>query len=115
MVTLNSCDDYLDIVPNDVSTLDDAFARPQEALNFLYSVYSFMPLENDMFSSIALWGTDELVTPWDRSHYYAKRMMRGELNASDPFFDYWTKAGPIDLYDGIRQGYIFLNNIDKIH
>jgi hypothetical protein len=113
MVTLNSCDDYLDIVPNDVSTLDDAFARPQEALNFLYSVYSFMPLENDMFSSIALWGTDELVTPWDRSHYYAKRMMRGELNASDPFFDYWTKAGPIDLYDGIRQGYIFLNNIDK--
>jgi hypothetical protein len=113
MMAMNSCDDYLDIVPDDIATLDDAFARPQEALNFLYSVYSFMPAENDMFSSIALWGTDELATPWDRSHYFAKRMMKGELNASDPFFDYWTTAGDIDMYDGIRQGYIFLNNIDK--
>ncbi|ETN93898.1 Starch-binding associating with outer membrane [Zhouia amylolytica] len=113
MMLSTSCDEYLDIVPDDVSTLDDAFNRPNEALNFLYSVYGFMPQENDMFSSIALWGTDEMVTPWDRSWYHAKRMMRGELNASDPFFDYWTAAGSIDMYDGIRQAYIFLNNIDK--
>lgn len=113
MGSIHSCNDYLDIVPTNVATLDDAFKGSQQTLNFLYSVYSFMPLENDMFSSIALWGTDELATPWDRSQYYAKRMMKGELNASDPFFDYWTKAGPIDLYDGIRQGYIFLNNVDK--
>ncbi|MBD8487815.1 RagB/SusD family nutrient uptake outer membrane protein [Echinicola sp. CAU 1574] len=110
-LTVSSCN-YLDIVPDDVSTVEDAFKRPNEAMNFLYSLYGFMPAENDMFSAIALWGTDEMVTPWDRSHYYAKRMMRGELNATDPFFDYWTPSGEIDMYDGIRQCYIFLNNID---
>ncbi|AWW31574.1 RagB/SusD family nutrient uptake outer membrane protein [Echinicola strongylocentroti] len=110
-LSMGACD-YLDIVPDDVSTVEDAFKRPNEAMNFLYSLYGFMPAENDMFSAIALWGTDELVTPWDRSHYYAKRMMRGELNATDPFFDYWTPSGDIDMYDGIRQCYIFLDNID---
>lgn len=109
---VSSCD-YLDIVPNDVSTVNDAFKRPNEAMNFLYSLYGFMPPENVMFDAIALWGTDEMVTPWDRFFYYAKRMMRGELNATDPFFDYWTPSGEIDMYDGIRQCYIFLNNIDK--
>lgn len=113
LVCCMSACEYLDIVPNDISTVDDAFKRPNEALNFLYSTYGFMPNENDMFSSIALWGSDELVTPWDRSHYFAKRMVRGEMNASDPFFDYWTHNGPIDMYDGIRQCYIFLKNIDR--
>ncbi|MEN7547739.1 RagB/SusD family nutrient uptake outer membrane protein [Rapidithrix thailandica] len=112
LIGLNACN-YLDIVPKDISTLDDAFKRPNEALNFLYSTYSFMPNENDMFDAIGLWGTDEMVTPWDRSHYHAKRMMRGELNASSPFFDYWTTNGDIDMYDGIRQCYIFLKNIDQ--
>ncbi len=113
LFTSNSCSDYLDIVPEDIATLDDAFKTPNTALNFLYSVYGFMPSENDMFDAIGLWGTDEIVIPWDRPHYFAKRLMRGELNASDPFFDYWTSSGDIDMYDGIRQGYIFLNNIDK--
>jgi hypothetical protein len=113
LVTGTSACNYLDIVPNDISTIDDAFKRPNEALNFLYSTYGFMPNENDMFNAIALWGTDEMATPWDRGWYYAKRMVRGEMNASDPFFDYWTPAGAIDMYDGIRQCYIFLENIDR--
>ncbi|MFV0566234.1 MAG: RagB/SusD family nutrient uptake outer membrane protein [Flavobacteriaceae bacterium] len=113
LFTSNSCSDYLDIVPEDITTLDDAFKTPGAALNFLYSVYGYMPRENDMFDAIGLWGTDEIVTPWDRSWYYAKRLMKGELNSSDPFFDYWTSSGDIDMYDGIRQAYIFLNNIDK--
>ncbi|MBK3516183.1 RagB/SusD family nutrient uptake outer membrane protein [Carboxylicivirga marina] len=108
-----SCN-YLDIVPDNNPTMEDAFKRPGEAQNFLFSLYSFMPAENDMFKSIGLWGTDEMVTPWDRSWYYAKRMMKGELNANDPFFDYWTTSGDIDLYDGIRQGYIFLENVDNV-
>ncbi|MCT4602333.1 MAG: RagB/SusD family nutrient uptake outer membrane protein [Marinifilum sp.] len=112
-LSIASCD-YLDIVPDDTPSLDDAFKRPAEAQNFLYSLYSFMPLENDMFEVIGLWGTDEMATPWDRSNYHAKRMMKGELNANDPFFDYWTTDGDIDLYDGIRQCYVFLENIDKV-
>lgn len=110
---ISSCD-YLDIVPDDTPVMEDAFKRPNEAQNFLYALYSFMPLENDMFYSIGLWGTDEMATPWDRAHYYAKRMMKGELNANDPFFDYWTTSGSIDLYDGIRQCYVFLENIDQV-
>ncbi len=108
-----SCD-YLEIVPDNTPTLEDAFARPGEAQNFLFSLYSFMPRENHMFASIGLWGTDEMATPWDRSHYYAKRMMKGELNANNPFFDYWTTEGDIDLYDGIRQAYVFIENIDNV-
>jgi hypothetical protein len=71
LVTGTSACNYLDIVPNDISTIDDAFKRPNEALNFLYSTYGFMPNENDMFNAIALWGTDEMATPWDRGWYYA--------------------------------------------
>jgi hypothetical protein len=39
---LGGCD-FLDVVPNEKATIDDAFQNPEAAKNSLYSCYSFLP------------------------------------------------------------------------
>ena len=41
-VMLHSCE-FLDVVPDDTSTLDDAFKTETNAGNFIYGCYSVMP------------------------------------------------------------------------
>lgn len=107
---LGACKKYLDEVPANIATIDDAFKTPSSATNFFYSLYSYIPVINDPIANIDLWSTDEIAIPWDRSQYKAKYLMRGNLNSSSPLFNCWSSGG---MYDGIRQCYIFLNNIDK--
>lgn len=45
-VFFHSCD-YLDIVPDDTATLEDAFKNETTAENFIYSCYSFIPQYNN--------------------------------------------------------------------
>ncbi|MEN8248752.1 MAG: RagB/SusD family nutrient uptake outer membrane protein [Bacteroidota bacterium] len=112
MANVMSCH-YLDIVPKDTATVEDAFTRPAEALNFLHSLYSFMPKINDHLTSPQIWGTDEVVIPW--TWYDVYRLTTQPNNTSQPFFDYWGNPGghAFNYFEGIRQAYTFLDNIDK--
>ena len=110
--TVQSCT-FLDIVPDNTATIDDAFTRPAEAKNFLYSLYSFMPKVNDHLTSPQLWGTDEVAIPW--TWYEAYKLITQPISTGYPFFDFWGNPGgdSQSYYEGIRQAYTFLDNIDK--
>jgi starch-binding outer membrane protein, SusD/RagB family len=107
-----SCD-YLDIVPENTATIEDAFTRPAEARNFLFSLYSFLPKINDHLTSPQIWGTDEVVIPW--TWYDVYKLNTQPNNTSAPFFDYWSNpAGhAFSYFQGIRQAYTFLEHIDN--
>ncbi len=111
LVSFESCD-FLDIVPENVATIDDAFTRPTEANNFLYSLYAFLPKVNDHLTYPQQWGNDEVVIPW--TWYDAYKLVTQPNNVTSPFFDYWGNPSghAYNYFEGIRQAYIFLDNIE---
>ncbi|MEN8155620.1 MAG: RagB/SusD family nutrient uptake outer membrane protein [Bacteroidota bacterium] len=113
---LSACD-YLDIVPDDTATVEDAFSRKQEAERFLYSLYAYTPRSGDAVSVPDLWGSDEVAVPFDNQTAY--RLVKGESNPSHVLFNYWSGGGAhgggavcLSVYEGIRQAYIFLEHIE---
>jgi starch-binding outer membrane protein, SusD/RagB family len=107
-----SCD-FLEIVPENTATLEDAFTRPAEAKNFLHSLYSFLPKLNDHLTYPELWGNDEVIIPW--TWYDVYKLVSQPINPSNPFFDYWgNPAGhAFSYFEGIRQAYTFLEHIEN--
>lgn len=43
LFALCSCNNYLDIVPDNIATIDNAFTMRSEAEKFLFTCYSYMP------------------------------------------------------------------------
>jgi starch-binding outer membrane protein, SusD/RagB family len=117
-ITLVVCScDYLDIVPDNVATLDHAFANRLEAEKYLYTCYSYLPGQNSGFGSIGLMGADELWTyhPQNGSNnYQALEIAKGNQNVNDPYMNCWDgNNGGQSLYRAIRDCNIFLDNVSN--
>jgi len=112
LTSFSSCKKYLDVVPTNVATLDDIFKTPSKALDFFFSCYAYIPPITSITGelSMELWGTDEMAICWTK--YPVWNFMRGGQNTSGPNMNYWSSGGS-GMYDGIRQCYILINNIDK--
>ena len=112
--TCLSCNSFLDIVPDNVATLDNAFSMRSSAEKYLHTCYSYIPQFNGP-KNPALLGCDE-ITMYE---YNASDMglgawyiARGFQTASDPYCDFWLgRNNGSDLYEGIRTCNIFLENI----
>ena len=114
---ISSCKKYLDVVPDNVATIDNAFTQRSSAEKYLFTCFSYMPRHGDMDDNIAFGAGDEVwyfYPPRDISTNFWN-IARGEQNSSDPYGDYWTgDKGGTDLYQGIRDCNIFLDNISKV-
>ena len=106
-----SCTRYLDIMPDNVATLENAFAMRGEAEKYLFTCYSYMPRDADINGSPALFGGDEI---WELPDIGETSMYRqlaeGNQNINSPIGgNYWNR-----LYSGIRDCNIFLENINTV-
>jgi hypothetical protein len=116
-LALSSCNDYLDVVPDNTITLEDFFSRKEQAWNALAKIYSFLP--NDPFIHDTWW---MLGDEWIGHHsldndgsFLANRIMRGLQRSNDPFLGIWSGnvvARP--LYKAIRSTNIFIMNINNV-
>lgn len=102
---LASCN-YLDVVPDEVATEDDAFATIQATENFLYSCYSYIPNPRHGTASIDWFTGDEIVTAFEHETFAS--FPKGNYTAVSPIISYWNS-----LFSGIKQCYMLINNIDK--
>lgn len=110
-----SCKKYLDIVPPNTATIGSAFQNYNSALQFLYSLYSYMPVENAGAGAINACATDQAIMVWQNN--IVSSLLRGEQSTSNPLFNYWEgkNCNPaISSFEGIRQCYIFLENVEKV-
>jgi hypothetical protein len=109
----SACSDYLDIVPDNIPTLDNAFAMRSEAEKYLFTCYSYMIKEGFIAEDPAYLSSDEIwcITerPSKRYENWANDIAQGLQNSSDPLFNHWTR-----LYQGIRVCNIFLENINSV-
>lgn len=118
-----SCSDYLDIVPDDIATIDDAFDDANSAQSYLYTCYGWMPALGNLSANPTFYAGDEiLIDPRNLSGIGSLTNLRmwdialGEQNVDNPLADYWVgENGGKSMYNGIRDCNIFLENIDKVH
>lgn len=117
---LFSCTDYLDVVPDNLATIDYAFYDRMGAEKFLTTCYSYLPRFGSYGSDVSIQGSDEVMIHaqdevyWlDGFHTY--RVIRGQQNVSSPLANFWDGANSgINLHQGIRDCNIFLENINKV-
>ena len=109
---------YLEILPPNVATIDDAFKNEAEAQKVLYSVYSFMPRSSDIRQNVDWFASDEFIHNGDNYWFPSVNIFSGENSSSQPTFNLWshfeTWRIKYPLYEGIRMGYLFLSRIDKV-
>ena len=110
-----SCN-YLDLVPDDIASIESAFTNRAVAFRFLCTCYSYMPQIGSYDRDPAITGGVETwhiyQSVWGQSQ--PVRMQRGEQGTNDPLLDYWNGTGGLpSLYQGIRDVNIFLENLDK--
>lgn len=110
---LSACNKYLNIVPDNVATIDYAFRLRNTAEKFLFTCYSYMP-DQSSFNNPAFFGGDELwVVPTNTNP--AWQIAKGNQRVVGSYCNFWQgEEGGKDLYEGIRQCNVFLDNIDRV-
>jgi len=109
-VALSSCADFMDIVPDNIPTIDNIFGDRERAEQYLYTCYSIIPpfgtdREPGMTCGDQAWYTID-VNGYTQNGW---NLMRMGNNVSAPIFNYWAGR-----YAGIRWCNIFLENIDRV-
>lgn len=119
MFATSGCSDFLDIVPDNVSTLEHAFKDDISAERFLATVYWRLPYYGRPGRDFAIMASDEFVlteTPvFGSGYYYGSRIKQGQQNTNSPLINNWEGANMgRDMFDAIRECNIFLENVGSV-
>ncbi|OQP67578.1 RagB/SusD family nutrient uptake outer membrane protein [Niastella populi] len=112
-----SCKKYLDVVPDQVGTIDNAFTQRSTAEKFLFTCYSYLPRHGDMDDNPAFNAGDEVwymdpIRDVDADYW---NIARGMQNVANPLGSYWTgKNQGLRLFTALRDCNIFLGGIDRV-
>jgi len=113
--TLYACTKFLDVVPDNVATIDNAFADRYTTERFLFTCYSYLPDFASTDGNPALNSGDDI--------WYAKwhewksgvKIAKGLQNITNPLYDFWSGSnGGKPLYTGLRDCNIFFENVDNV-
>ncbi|MBC7424253.1 MAG: RagB/SusD family nutrient uptake outer membrane protein, partial [Ferruginibacter sp.] len=104
---ISGCKKYLDVIPDNIATIDNAFTMRSQAEKFLFTCYSYMPKNADLGDDPALVGGDELWEIPERGAYLD--MAKGFQSVVGPLGDRWNT-----MYRALRDCNIFLENIVKV-
>jgi len=116
--SFSSCNKYMDIVPDNVPELSNAFNSRVMAERYLATCYSWLPGGFDLESNPAMFAGDEL---WLNSTYDQNtgfnnwKIAKGNQNSNSPLNNYWDGQNQAkNLWRGIRDCNVFLENIMKV-
>lgn len=113
---VTSCD-YLDVVPDDVATLDHAFSNRYNAERYLATIYQQGPRYGDATSNPAFMGAGEyIVNNQIRPDWMGMQIALGYSTPSDPYANYWSGGAAYtpSLYKNIYDCNIFLEKIESV-
>lgn len=121
IAALYSCNDYLDVVPDNVATLDLTFANRITTENYLFTCYSYLPNPSNYSSEPSfLGGNESWIYPDDAYWFniygfaYPLHMAKYGQNSNNPYINFWSGGnGGTNLWIAIRDCNIFLENVHK--
>ena len=104
LLSVPSCS-YLDVVPDERPTEEDAFRDKYAAERYLYSCYSFMPEERQSEQGTLPHGQFLTSTSTPSTH-----ILLGNISAANSGeYEYWSR-----MYGAFRRCYTFLENVDNV-
>lgn len=113
---LFSCN-YLDIVPDNVATVDHVFRMRNTTEQYLFTLYNYLPRYTDAYNYPTFLGGDEL---WANEYNVnlskpAWQIAKGFQNVVSPYSNYWGgDNGGRGTFIAIRDCNTFLENIYKV-
>lgn len=118
ILLMTACADYLDIVPDDIPTIDKSFNNRTSAERFFFTCYSYLPNPVNVWGNPAMFGGDEMWWNIDQPNFannVATFIAKGDQNSNTPYLNYWDGDSNVkSLFIGIRDCNIFLENIDRV-
>jgi hypothetical protein len=114
------CAKYLDIIPDEITTMEHIFATRTMAERHLFTCYSYMPKLADPWNSPIILGEDEYWWDVDVADFVGRPSIRialGYQNADNPILNFWDGEGfrgggdQASLFIALRDCNIFLENI----
>jgi hypothetical protein len=114
LILIVSCKDYLDVVPDNITTVEHAFKSRYQAEGFLYGLFSSLPEFANTGSNPAMMGGDEIWFSIDGrgvsgTLWYIPQDGQG---TNSPLADYWAgQNGGKPLFRALRDCNIFLENV----
>ena len=115
--TLSSCTDYLDVVPDNLATLDIAFNNRASAERYLTTCYSYVPYYGSQYANPGLTAGNEIwYYSMDDNVYiqnkWAFGIANGLQNIVTPLANFWDgQEYGIALFQGIRDCNIFIEYV----
>lgn len=113
VMMFSSCE-FLDVIPDNIATLEHAFADETTAERYLFTCYAGIPSEHSI-SSPAWFGGGEVHFESSNDEPYSQyfdvsgaKVVRGLLSPVSVNCDWYPQ-----LYQTIRKTFIFENNLDK--
>lgn len=122
--SLSSCN-YLDIVPDGIATIDNAFTTRYSAEKYLFTCFAYMPQQGSITSNPGLTAGEDFFCASDDINSngsiggVGRSIQYGEQRADSPTADAWRGYGNLNaagssLYQGISDCNIFLENIHLV-
>lgn len=114
LLIFNSCEDYLDIVPDNIATIDNAFSSRITAEKYLFTCYSYIPNHAEPDGGAFL-TCDEFWIPYPQEVVFFhssvfETIARGNQNITSPALNYWDNF----VFVALRDCNLFLERIDDV-
>jgi len=113
-ILIFSCN-WLDVIPDNLPTIDDAFKNRAAAEKSLFSCYRYLPNPISSYNYPAYFTSRdefELGTNINVIDLPATRIAIGEQNTTSPVMDFWSGGnGATSMFEAIRTCNIFLEEI----
>src|SRR3546814_11465427 len=98
------CNKYIDVVPDNVATLEYAFRMRTTAEKYLATCYSFIPDLGSISVNLALLSGDELCVNTGLNNN-STRIARGGQNTNNTYHDYWNRSEERSVgKEGVKRG-----------
>lgn len=121
ILLFSSCRKYLDVVPDDVATLESAFANANETQAYLFGCYSTLQNLADVRRNPGFTTSGEVIFPYPLQDQTTLggaggdagfSIIRGVQNSANPLLNYWDGYNQgLNMWQAIRKCNIFLENV----
>ena len=114
-----SCN-YLDVVPDNIATLEMAFYTRANAEKYLATCYNYVPTMSSTAGNTGLVSGGEVWYLKERTVAYYKNqhsfpIARGMQNADEPYLNNWSGSEGVPcMWRGIHECNVFLANINTV-
>lgn len=116
--TFFGCSDFLDVVPDNMATIDMAFNNRANAEKYLATCYSHIPVLGSEQNNPGMTAGNDVWYYTMEDNFFSNKLAfgiaNGLQNSSDPLNNYWDGGnGGKSMFQAIRDCNIFIENVSN--